>query len=68
MMLSCGFYIEWVEEGKWMDSKIINEKLNLIRGEIISKATNIDFALGWRLTDYFFPSTTEKLLIYIGIL
>jgi hypothetical protein len=42
-----------------MDIKI-REKLDIIRGEIISSATRIDFVLGYRLRRYFFPKTNIK--------
>ena len=45
-----------------MDTKI-REKLDLIRGEIISSATRIDFVLGYRLRKYFFPKTNIKATI-----
>jgi hypothetical protein len=45
-----------------MDIKI-REKLDLIRGEIISSATRIDFVLGYRLRKYFFPKTNIKATI-----
>jgi len=46
-----------------MDIKI-REKLDLIRGEIISSATRIDFVLGYRLRKYFFPKTNTKATIF----
>ena len=45
-----------------MDIKI-REKLDIIRGEIISSATRIDFVLGYRLRRYFFPKTNTKATI-----
>src|ERR1035437_897579 len=45
-----------------MDIKI-REKLDIIRGEIISSATRIDFVLGYRLRRYFFPKTNIKATI-----
>jgi hypothetical protein len=45
-----------------MDIKI-REKLDLIRGEIISSATRIEFVLGYRLRRYFFPKTNTKATI-----
>ena len=45
-----------------MDIKI-REKLDLIRGEIISSATRIEFILGYRLRRYFFPKTNAKATI-----
>jgi len=50
-----------------MDSKekkkIIKEKLDSIRGEIISSASRIEFILGYRLRKYFFPKTNNKATI-----
>ena len=43
-----------------MDKKIIREKLSLFRGTIISDATVIERALGWRLRTYFFPKTNQQ--------
>src|SRR6266849_622304 len=43
-----------------MDKKIISEKLSLFRGTIISDATIIERALGWRLRTYFFPRTNQQ--------
>ncbi len=43
-----------------MDKKIIGEKLSLFRGTIISDATVIERALGWRLRTYFFPKTNQQ--------
>ena len=43
-----------------MDKKIIREKLSLFRGTIISDATIIERALGWRLRTYFFPKTNQQ--------
>ena len=43
-----------------MDKKIIREKLNLFKGIIISDATIIERALGWRLRTYFFPKTNQQ--------
>jgi hypothetical protein len=45
-----------------MDVKI-REKLDLIRGEIISSATRIEFVLGYRIRRYFFPETNAKATI-----
>jgi len=45
-----------------MDKKI-DEKLDLIRGEVISSATRIEFVLGYRLRRYFFPKTNTKATI-----
>lgn len=43
-----------------MDKKLVREKLNLFRGTIISDATVIERALGWRLRTYFFPKTNQQ--------
>ena len=43
-----------------MDKKIIWEKLSWFRGIIISDATVIERALGWRLRTYFFPKTNQQ--------
>ncbi|XOB42386.1 MAG: hypothetical protein ACKKMP_03435 [Candidatus Nealsonbacteria bacterium] len=43
-----------------MNKKIIKEKLDSIRGEIISSASRIEFILGYRLRKYFFPKTNNK--------
>jgi hypothetical protein len=43
-----------------LDERIIREKLSLFRGTIISDATVIERALGWRLTTYFFPKTSQQ--------
>jgi len=43
-----------------MDNKIIREKLNWFRGNIISDATVIEKALAWRLRTYFFPKTNQQ--------
>lgn len=42
------------------DKKIIREKLSSFRGIIISDATVIEKALGWRLRTYFFPKTNQQ--------
>ena len=47
-----------------MDQKIIREKLSLFRGTIISAATVIEGALGWRLRTYFFPKTNRQAPIF----
>ena len=47
-----------------MDKKIIREKLSLFRGDIISDATVIETALGWRLRTYFFPETNRQASIF----
>jgi hypothetical protein len=43
-----------------MDKRIIRERLSLFRGTIISDATVIERALGWRLRTYFFPKTNQQ--------
>ena len=43
-----------------MDKKIIKDKLGWFRGTIISDATVIERALGWRLRTYFFPKTNQQ--------
>ncbi|MFA5643099.1 MAG: hypothetical protein WC949_00850 [Candidatus Paceibacterota bacterium] len=43
-----------------MDKKRIREKLSLFRGTIISDATVIERALGWKLRVYFFPKTNQQ--------
>jgi len=45
-----------------MDVKI-RKKLDLIRGEIISSATRIEFVVGYRLRRYFFPKTNKRATI-----
>ena len=45
-----------------MDKKI-REKLDLIRGEVISSATRVEFVLGYRLRKYFFPKSNNKATI-----
>lgn len=47
-----------------MDKKIIREKLSWFRGNIISDATVIEGALGWRLRTYFFPKTNRQSSIF----
>jgi hypothetical protein len=41
----------------------IREKLDSIRGEVISHASRIDFILGYKLRTYFFPKTNKKATI-----
>ena len=43
-----------------VNKKIIIEKLSLFRGTIISDATVIEKALGWRLRTYFFSKTNQQ--------
>ena len=47
-----------------MNKEIIKEKLDSIRGEIISSASRIEFILGYRLRKYFFPKTNNKATIF----
>jgi len=47
-----------------MDKKIITKKLSWFRGNIISDATVIEGALGWRLRTYFFPKTNRQASIF----
>jgi len=47
-----------------MNKKIVRKKLNLLRGNIISDATVIEGALGWRLRTYFFPKTNRQASIF----
>lgn len=49
-----------MEKTKNIDKKIIRERLSLFRGTIISDATVIERALGWRLRTYFFPKTNQQ--------
>lgn len=41
----------------------IREKLDSIRGEVISSASRIDFILGYKLRTYFFPKSNNKATI-----
>lgn len=47
-----------------MDKKAIREKLSWYRGNIISDATVIETALGWRLRTYFFPKTNRQASVF----
>ena len=38
----------------------ISEKLDSIRGEVISSAARVEFVLGYRLRRYFFPKNNNK--------
>ena len=38
----------------------IREKLDSIRGEVVSSTLRIDFVLGYKLRTYFFPKTNNK--------
>lgn len=42
----------------------MREKLSWFRGKIISDATVIEGALGWRLRTYFFPKTNRQASIF----
>jgi len=42
----------------------MREKLSWFRGNIISDATVIEGALGWRLRTYFFPKTNRQASIF----
>jgi len=46
------------------NKKIMMEKLHLFRGKIISDATVVESALGWRLRTYFFPKTNRQASIF----
>lgn len=41
----------------------IREKLASIRGEVISSASRIDFILGYKIRNYFFPKANNKATI-----
>lgn len=43
-----------------MSIEPIKRKLDLIRGEVVSSATRIEFILGSRLGKYFFPKRNNK--------
>lgn len=47
-----------------MDKKAVMKKLSLYRGRIISDATIIEAALGWRLRTYFFPKNSRQSSIF----
>lgn len=49
---------------KTMRKKIIREKLNRLRGNVISAATEMESALGWRRRSYFYPKTNRKATIF----
>lgn len=49
---------------KNMNKNLIREKLNWYRGKIISDATVIEIALGWRLRTYFFPKNNRQAGIF----
>lgn len=42
---------------------LIKERLDFIRGDIISSASRIEFILGYRLRRYFFPKSNNKATI-----
>ena len=46
-----------------MDKTILRGNLDLIRGEVISSATRVEFVLGYRLRKYFFPKSNNKAAI-----
>lgn len=46
-----------------MSTEPIKRKLDLIRGEIISSATRVEFVLGYRLRTYFYPKSNNKATI-----
>lgn len=46
-----------------MSTELIKRELDLIRGEVISSATRIEFILGYRLRKYFFPKSNNKAAI-----
>ena len=48
-----------------MDKKVIRDKLSLFRGTVISDATVIERALGWRLRTYFFPKTNQQASVFL---
>lgn len=43
-----------------MSSELIKKKLDLVRGEVISSASRIEFILGYRLRMYFYPKNNNK--------
>jgi hypothetical protein len=43
-----------------MSTELIKRKLDLIRGEVISSATRVEFILGYRLRTYFYPKRNNK--------
>ena len=47
-----------------MDKKDLRERLSWFRGNIISDATEIETALGWKLRSYFFPKTNRQASIF----
>src|SRR3989344_547881 len=49
-----------VSKGTKIAKEIIRGKLSFFRGTIISDATVIERALGWRLRTYFFPKTNQQ--------
>lgn len=49
---------------KLITKNLIREKLSWYRGKIISDATVIESALGWRLRTYFFPKTNRQAGIF----
>lgn len=49
---------------KTVRKNLIRKKLSWFRGNIISDATVIESALGWRLRTYFFPKTNRQASIF----
>ncbi len=50
-----------------MKGKTPEEKLDWYRGKILSGATEIEKALGWKLRMYFFPKATIQAVIFYQI-
>ena len=48
----------------FMDKKVIQEKLDLLRGKILSDSVVIESALTWNLRTYFFPKTNRQASIF----
>lgn len=46
-----------------MSIEPIKSKLDLIRGEVISSATRVEFVLGYRLRTYFYPKSNNQATI-----
>lgn len=51
-------------DNKILRKKKIREELSRLRGTVISDATVIEGALGWRLRTYFFPKTNRQASIF----
>lgn len=47
-----------------MDKKEIKERLDLLRGKILSDAVVIESALTWNLRTYFFPKTNRQASVF----